>query len=69
MDDDDDDRDSDFQLSDTAASKGEDSNLKNESMRMQPNVQPTSESINDDISRAREDDSSMHASDNDAPIV
>ena len=39
MNDNDDDRDSDFQLSDTAALEGEDSNLENESMQVQTNVQ------------------------------
>ena len=38
-------------------------------MHVHPNVQLTSESPNDDISPALEDESSIHASDDNAPIV
>ena len=69
MEDDDTDRDSDFQLSDTAALENEDSNLENESMHVQTNEQLTSEPVNDAISPTLEDESSMHASDDDAPTV
>ena len=69
MEDDDNDRDSDFHLSDTAASEDEDSNLESESMLLQTNEQLTSESVNNAISPALEDESSMHASDDDAPTA
>ena len=69
IEDDDDNRGSDFQLSDTAASEDEDSNLENESMHVQTNEQLTSESVNDAVSSALEDDGNMHASDDDATIV
>ena len=69
LEDDDNDRDSDFQLSDTAASEDEDSNLENESMHVQTNEQLTSESANDAIFPALKGESSMHASDDDAPTV
>ena len=69
MEDNHDDRDSDFQLSDTAALEDEDSNCENESMHVQTNKQLTSNSVNDAISPALEDESSMHASDDDVSIV